>query len=55
MKTLYEVRREMKSGGWSTGPHLRFTSREEAHSVAAKLQDAVRSKGVYVDVFEVAP
>ena len=55
MTKLYEVRRELKSGGWATGPHLRFANREQALAVAAKLQDAVRPKGVYVDVFEVAP
>lgn len=55
MSKVYEVRRELKSGGWQTGPHLRFANREGALAVAAKLQDAVRSKGVFVDVFEVAP
>lgn len=48
---VYEVRREYSKGWCIFG---RFPTRELAEAAASRLQDAVRAKGVFVDVVEVA-
>jgi len=48
----YEVRRSMKDGGWAV--FARTPDKYEAAEIAGRLQQAVRSKGAFVDVVEVA-